>query len=60
MGKVSGDKERKFEKSRNVMQLLYYVLAVLGIFIYIYLTLILPNIDFPAGQITNSTIPLPP
>lgn len=60
MGKVSGDKERKFEKSRNVMQLFYYVLAVIGIFIYIYLTLILPNIDFPVDQITNNTIPLPP
>lgn len=57
MGRVSGDRERKFEKSRNVVQLVYYVLAIIFISITIWYTLILPNIKLPPKELINITIP---
>jgi hypothetical protein len=59
MGKISGD-NRMLEKSKTVVQLIYYTLAVILILLTIWFTLILPNIDFLTNQITNNTFPLPP
>lgn len=59
MGKISGN-NKKFEKSKNFVQFVYYTLGIILISITIWLTLILPNLDFLTNQITNSTFPLPP
>ena len=57
MGRVSGNKERKFEKSRNVVQFVYYVLAIVFISITIWYTFILPNYNLPPKEFINITIP---
>lgn len=59
MGRVSKD-DRKFEKTRNITQFIYYTLAIVGISIYLLFVWIIPNISLPLNQITNGTIPLPP
>ena len=57
MGRVSGNREKKFEKSRNVIQFVYYILAVVVISVYIWFTLVLPNTNFPTRELVNITIP---
>ena len=59
MGKVQSDKQKKFEKSRNVAQLVYYLLAIFVFSIYIWFVIVLPNVDFSPSRMTNGTIPLP-
>ena len=56
MGSVSGN-NKKFENSKNVLQLVYYTLAIVVISITIWFTFVLPNIDFLTNQMLNSTIP---
>jgi hypothetical protein len=60
MGKIKSDKEKKFEKSKNIVQFLYYILAIVFISITIWFTLILPNMSFPINNISNNTLPLLP
>ncbi len=59
MGKIEGNKEKKFEKSRNMAQFIYYLLAIFVFGVYIWFVLILPNVSFAPSNPTNGTLPFP-